>query len=86
MRHNKRESDPVVINSSQYIVDSDESEIEDEVRQRIKQNDKVDFWRQDEQEYYSSLMPRQASRPLAIMPKGEARTESPPVDRVVKIE
>ena len=36
---------------------SDESEIEEDVRQKIREQGAFDPWRQDDESYYSSLMP-----------------------------
>ena len=39
------------------VASEDESEIEDDVKLQIKEQGRVDTWRQDDQHYYSSLMP-----------------------------
>ena len=45
------------IKTKSVVESDDESEIEEDVKQKIREQGRVDTWRQDDTNYYSSLMP-----------------------------
>ena len=53
----------------------DESEVEEDVKQQIREHGRLDIWHQDDANYYSSLMPNRRlgvkEEPLAIMPAAD---------------